>query len=175
MSAKRVARYNALVVDYLVARADRSQQANHSESRLFDTDGSKYLLQHEQDIPNQIRLSLSLAAFTDNLGVARSLASITADLHAKHQEYCSIRSDADGQYQLVVIIQLDALQRLDPIQQLSRLQAIGCIRADVLCWPLRSALSRHCRQSHSPCKAHSINTQPCYCQNPATAITVLQT
>ena len=140
MSSKRVARFNTLVVDHLLSRLDRAHQENFSECRLFDTDGSKYLLQREQKNPNKIRLSFSLAAFTDNIAVASNLIPIAADLSARYQGDCQISSDSGGSYQLVVTIQLDTLHSLHPTQQLQYLQGIACIRADVLCWPLRLLL-----------------------------------
>ena len=137
MSGKRTARFNTLVVDHLVSRLDRAHQDNFSECRLFDSDGSKYLLQREQETPNKIRLSFSLAAFADNTAVAGSLSAIAADLSARYQGHCQIASDAEWSYQLVVTFQLDTLQSLPPAQQLQYLQVAGCIRADILCWPLR--------------------------------------
>ena len=140
MSSKRFARYNTLVVDHLVSRLDRAHQENFSECRLFDSDGSKYLLQREQETPNKIRLSFSLAAFADNIAVAGSLRSIAADLSERFRGHCQISSDLEGSYQLVVTVQLDTLQSLEPTQQAQYLQGIACIRADVLCWPLRLLL-----------------------------------
>ena len=140
MSGKRIARFNTLVVDHLVSRLDPAHQENFSECRLFDTDGSKYLLQREQHSPNKIRLSFSLAASADNKAVADSLELIAADLSARHRDCCQISSDVEGSYQLAVTIQLDKVQSLHPAQQLQCLQGIGCIRADILCWPLRLLL-----------------------------------
>ncbi|KAL3140954.1 hypothetical protein ABBQ32_005478 [Trebouxia sp. C0010 RCD-2024] len=138
--SKRFARFNTLVVDHLVSRLDRTQKENFSECRLFDSDGSKYLLQREQEDPNKIRLSFSLAEFAANIAVAASLSTIAADLSAQHHRYCEMCTDVEGSYQLVLTIQLDTLQSENPALQLQYLQSIGCIRADILCWPLRQAL-----------------------------------
>lgn len=135
--SKRFARFNTLVVDHLVSRLDRTQKENFSECRLFDSDGSKYLLQREQEDPNKIRLSFSLAEFAANIAVAASLSTIAADLSAQHHRYCEMCTDVEGSYQLVLTIQLDTLQSENPALQLQYLQSIGCIRADILCWPLR--------------------------------------
>ena len=137
MSNKRIARFNTLLVDHLVSRLDRTQKDNFSECRLFDSDGSKYLLQREQEDPDKSRLSFSLAAFADNAAVAASLALIAADLSARHCRYCEICTNVEGSYQLVLTIQLDTLQSMNPTLQLQCLQSIGCIRADILCWSLR--------------------------------------
>lgn len=140
MSSKRIARYNTLVVDHLISRLDRAHQGNFSECRLFDTDGSKYLLQQDQEIPDKIRLSFSLAAFADNVAVAGSLGPIAADLSVRYCGHCQISSDLEGSYQLVVTVQFATLQSLHSTQQLQYFQGIACIRADVLCWPLRLPL-----------------------------------
>lgn len=153
MSGKRSARFNTLVVDHLVSRLDPAHQENFSECRLFDTDGSKYLLRREQQTPNKIRLSFSLAAFADNIAVAGSLEAIAADLSARHRECCQISSDVESSYQLAVTINLDTVQSLHPTQQLQYLQATACIRADTLCWPLRLLLCPQLRMQLPFCFA----------------------
>ena len=150
MSNKRTARFNSLVVDHLLSRLDRAHQEDFSECRLFDSDGSKYLLQREQETPNKIRLSFSLVAFADNVAVAGSLIPIAADLSARYQGHCQMSSDSGGSYQLVVTVQLDTLRSLHPTQQLQYLQGIACIRADVLCWPLRLLLCTEAQSCLSP-------------------------
>lgn len=153
MSSKRIARFNTLVVDHLLSRLDRAHQENFSECRLFDSDGSKYLLQREQETPNKIRLSVSLAGFTDNIAVAGNLTSLAADLSARYQGHCQISSDSGGSYQLVVTLQLDSLHSLHPTQQLQYLRGIASIRADVLCWPLRLLLCIEAQSCICPASA----------------------
>ena len=141
MSARRLTRHNTLVVDYLISRLDRAQEATFSECRLFDSDGSKYLLQREQDTPDKIRLSFALAAFADNKAVSDNIDTIAAALNTRHHRNCKVCSNTDGPYHLIVTIQLDSLRSLDSSQQSHCLQIVGSIRADTLCWPLRQVSS----------------------------------
>lgn len=143
MSSKRIARFNTLLVDHLICRLDRTQQENFSECRLFDSDGSKYLVQREQGNPTKMSLSFSLAGFADNMAVAGSLSNIAAELSARHDRHCQISTSVEGTYQLVLTIQLDTLQSLHSTLQLQFLQSVSCIRADMLCWPLRLLLFPH--------------------------------
>ncbi len=136
MSAKRAARHNTLVVEFLQSRLDSAHRADFSECRLFDSDGSKYLLQREQDTPDVIRLSFALAGSSSNAAVSANLASITADLQVRHQGHCHV-SSGEGTYQVKIDLLCDSLIEITPAQQLSCLQRIACVRADTLCWPLR--------------------------------------
>lgn len=175
MSARRLSRYNTLVVDYLMSRLDRAQQANFSECRLFDSDGSKYLLQREQNTPDKIRLSFALAAFNDNKAVANTMDNIAAALSTRYHGHCKVCSDTDGAYQLILTLQLDSLQSLDSTQQLNYLQDVGSIRAGTLCWPLRQVISlasiQACDSRLSAvvfaklkCYVHMLRTSSCYLQ-----------
>lgn len=136
MSTKRVARYSTLVLETLQSRLDSPPQSEFSECRLFDTDGSKYLLQREQDSPNVFRVSFSLAGFADNLAVSTNLITIVHELQVRNESICQV-STGQGTYQVKFEILCDRLLGLGPAQQLSLLQSIASMRADVLCWPLR--------------------------------------
>lgn len=130
MTTKRVARYNTLVLETLQSRLESAPQSEFSECRLFDTDGSKYLLQREQDV---FRVSFSLAGFADNVAVSTNLTPILHELQTRHESICRV-STGPGTYQVEFEILCD---RLKPAQQLSLFQSIASMRADVLCWPLR--------------------------------------
>ncbi|DBA70677.1 TPA: hypothetical protein ACH3X2_012055 [Trebouxia sp. C0005] len=139
MSAKRVARHNTLVFETLQSRLGSAPQSEFSECRLFDTDGSKYLLQREQDAPNVFRVSFSLAGFTENAAVSTNLASIVHELQTRNESVCRV-STGQGTYQVKFEILCDRLLALKPAQQLSLFQSVASVRADVLCWPLRQQL-----------------------------------
>lgn len=136
MSAKRVARHNTLVFESLQSRLESWNENEFSECRLFDTDGSKYLLQRDQDTPGVIRLSFSLAGCAENAAVSASLPAITDDLQARNQDICRV-SAGQGSYQLRFEILYDALLGIGPARQLSCFRNIASVRADTLCWPLR--------------------------------------
>lgn len=136
MSAKRVGRHNTLVFETLQSRLGSAPQSEFSECRLFDTDGSKYLLQREQDAPNVFRVSFSLAGFTENAAVSTNLASIVHELQTRNESVCRV-STGQGTYQVKFEILCDRLLALKPAQQLSLFQSVASVRADVLCWPLR--------------------------------------
>ena len=136
MSTKRVARHNTLVLETLQTRVQSVPQIEFSECKLFDSDGSKFLLQREQDAPNAFRVSFSLAGFADNVAVSTNLTSITHELQARNESICRV-STGQGTYQVKYEILCDRLLGLGPAQQLSLFQSIASVRADVLCWPLR--------------------------------------
>lgn len=136
MSTKRLVRYSTLVLETLQSRLDSSPQSEFSECRLFDTDGSKYLLQREQDSPNVFRVSFSLAGFADNVAVSTNLIPISHELQARHERICRV-STGQGTYQVKFEILCDRLLGLERAQQLNLLQSIASVRADVLCWRLR--------------------------------------
>ena len=136
MSTKRVARYNTLVLETLQRRLASTPQSEFSECRLFDSDGSKYLLQRDQDAPNVFRVSFSLAGSADNVAVSTNLTPIMHELQARNKSICRV-STGPGTYQVTFEILCDRLIGLKPAQQLSLFQSIASVRADVLCWPLR--------------------------------------
>lgn len=136
MTAKRVARYNTLVLETLQSRLGSAPQTEFSECRLFDSDGSKYLLQREQDGPSVFRVSFSLAGFADNVAVSTNLTPIMHELQAQNENICRV-STGQGTYQVKFEILCDRLLDLKPAQQLSLFQSIASVRADILCWPLR--------------------------------------
>ena len=87
MTTKRVARYNTPVLETLQSRLESAPQSEFSECRLFDTDGSKYLLQREQDV---FRVSFSLAGFADNVAVSTNLIPILHELQTRHESICRV-------------------------------------------------------------------------------------
>ena len=136
MCAKTTARHNKLVVEFLQSRLVPAHQSDFSECRLFDSDGSKYLLQRDQESPGVFRLSFSVAGMSFNTAVATSLPTIRGDLQARYQGSCRVSAE-EGAYQLKLHILCDSLLGLDPARQLHLLQQIASVRADILCWPLR--------------------------------------
>ncbi|DBA87368.1 hypothetical protein WJX77_006866 [Trebouxia sp. C0004] len=140
MSAKRFARCNTLVLETLQSRLESAPQSEFSECRLFDSDGSKYLLQREQDAPSLFRVFFSLAGFTDNEAVSTNLTPIMLELQARNESICRV-STGQGTYQLKFEVLCDRLLGLEPAQQLSMFQSIASVRADILCWPLRQQLT----------------------------------
>ena len=136
MSTKRDTRHNALIVEFLQNKLQPSKQADSSECRLFDDDGSKYLLQREQDTPTVIRLSVSLAGFTEYPALSANLDAVVSDLQSKYQGVCRVVAGA-GSCQLKIDILCDSLLSLSAQQQLTQLHNIASIRADALAWPLR--------------------------------------
>ena len=136
MSTKRDTRHNPLIIEFLKTKVQPSQQADSSECRLFDDDDTKYLLQREQDAPSVIRLSVSLAGFTENPALSANLAAVASDLQSRYQDVCRVVAGS-GSCQLKVDILCDSLLSLSAQQQLTQLHNIASIRADTLAWPLR--------------------------------------
>ena len=136
MSTKRITLYHPLIVEFLQSKIQPAQQSDSSECRLFDDDGSKYLLQREQDAPNVIRLSVSLAGFAEYPALSNKLAALTSDLQSKYQGACRVLAGG-GSCQIKVELLCNSLLSLDAEQQLTQLLSIASIRADALTWPLR--------------------------------------
>ena len=136
MSAKRATRHNGLIVEFLQSKIQPAQQVESSECRLFDDDGSKYLLQREQETPNVIRLSVSLAGFAEYAALSASLSAVSSDLQSRYQSVCRVVPGA-GTCQLKLDIFCDQLLSLSAEQQLAKIKNIASVRADTLTWPLR--------------------------------------
>ena len=136
MSTKRATRHNAMIVEFLQSKIQPAQQVEFSECRLFDDDGSKYLLQREQELPNVIRLSISLAGFADYAALSASLTAVAADLQSRYQNVCRVVPGV-GTCQLKLDILCEQLLSLSAEQQQAKVQSMASVRADTLTWLLR--------------------------------------
>lgn len=125
-----------LVLHFLQSCLDGPHQKDECESRLFDNNGSKYLLIRELKSLDLIRLSTSIAGFQANQALADSISAIQKDLQHRFGEPCVVTTEQKA-YQFVLEFNIAKLKTLEPGLRQAYLQNVAAIQSFILGWPLR--------------------------------------
>ena len=125
-----------LVLNFLQSCVDGAHQNDECEARLYDSNGSKYLLTRNTKIANLITLSVSINGFRDNKAVAQNIRPIQSDLQQRYGEVCVVTSEQKA-YQFVLELNSDKLKRGEAAYRETVLHNIAAVQSYILGWPLR--------------------------------------
>lgn len=125
-----------LVLSFILSCVDGSHHKDECESRLFDSNGSKYLLTRELKTEDLIRLSISIAGFKDNQAVAQNSHEIQKYLQHRYGEPCVVSTEQKA-YHFVLEIHTAKLKALESNQRQAYLHEVAGVQSFILGWPLR--------------------------------------
>lgn len=131
-----------LVLGFLQSCLDGAHQKDDCESRLYDGQGSKYLLTRQRSPVDLIRVSISIAGFRENEALAKNVAAIQRDLQHRFGHIAAINTGKDA-YQFVLEISSDKLKGSEPAYCEAYLQGVAAVQSNILGWPLRYAADLH--------------------------------
>ena len=127
-----------LVLGFLQSCLDGAHRKDECESRLYDGQGSKYLLTRQRSPSDLIRVAISIAGFRENVAVAESVGAIQRDLQHRFGEVAIINTEQNA-YQFVLEISSDMLKGSEPAYCETYLQGVAAVQSHILGWPLRYA------------------------------------
>ena len=131
-----------LVLSFLQSCLDGTHQKDECESRLYDGQGSKYLLIRQRSPVDLITVSISIAGFRENEALAKDLAAIQRDLQRRFGHIAVINTGQDA-YQFVLEISSDKLKGSQPAYCETYLHGVAAVQSNILGWPLRYAANLH--------------------------------